>query len=381
MRKNRNASIDLLRGFIMMLMAIDHVGLFVGKVHASEFWGVNLNPYESTGWFFSRLITHFCAPGFFLLMGMSMAFFTASRLQKGWTQGKISQYFVKRGFLLVFVQYFIEAPGWALGMIFATPGVMTNHPTPGAEGGPVFLFFAVLSILGLSMVVTGLLLRFSNKILATLPILCVALSWWIIPDASGIETAFHPILRFLLIPGTTSPVFVIYPLIPWLGVAIFGVLLGRLLLQQKEKAYPIILGIGISFLVAFFLIRSLGSFGNFQFTDTNTWIAYFTLIKYPPSLCFLLFTLGVNLVLFYAFHKTSSLFAKTPLLVYGQTALFFYIVHLYVYAMLGWPFPSGEALWVVYIAWVLGLVVLYFLCKRYRTFKNAKPLDSLWRFF
>ncbi len=380
MPKNRNNSIDLLRGFIMMLMAIDHVGLFVGKVHASEFWGVNLNPYESTGWFLSRLITHFCAPGFFLLMGMSMAFFAVSRTQKGWSQGKISQYFIKRGLLLVFVQYFIEAPGWALGMIFANGDAMPNHPMPGTEG-PVFLFFAVLSILGFSMLVTGLLLRFSSKILAPIPILCVTLSWWIIPDPSGVDTAFHPFLRFLMIPGTSSPVVVIYPLIPWVGVAILGVLLGRLLMQQKEQAYSIILGMGISFLIAFFLIRSVGDFGNFQYSNTSTWIDYFTLIKYPPSLCFLLFTLGVNLVLFYGFHKTSTFFTKTPLLVYGQTALFFYIAHLYVYAVMGWPFPSGAALWVVYIAWMLGLIILYFLCKRYRSFKNAKPLDSLWRFF
>ncbi len=107
--------------------------------------------------------------------------------------------------------------------------------------------------------------------------------------------------------------------------------------------------------------------------------------KYPPSLAFVALTLGVDLLFFGAIstwwsHPSWGSWRK-PLLVFGRTSLFFYIAHLYLFAIIGLAFPHGAPIAVVYPIWLAGLVVLYPLCVRYQRFKSSKPGDSLWRFF
>lgn len=108
----RHAAFDRLRGVIMILMAIDHASFFIARVHAAEFWATPPPYYGSAGAFVTRWVTHLCAPGFFVHMGAGMAWFAASRLDRGWTASRIRRFFLTRGAVLLLVQQFIEDPAW-----------------------------------------------------------------------------------------------------------------------------------------------------------------------------------------------------------------------------------------------------------------------------
>ena len=128
----RLVALDAHRGFIMVLMAIDHASYFIARVHSAEFWGIALPVYPNGFWFLTRWITHLCAPGFFFLMGIGMILFADARRQAGWEEGRITRFFVIRGLLLIFLQLFVEDPAWILGDLSAGTGVMV-YPRWGAR--------------------------------------------------------------------------------------------------------------------------------------------------------------------------------------------------------------------------------------------------------
>ena len=97
----RLVALDAHRGLIMVLMAIDHASYFIARVHSAEFWGTALPTYSSVFWFWTRWVTHLCAPGFFFLMGIGMALFAGSHLKSGWGEGRITRFFVIRGLFLI----------------------------------------------------------------------------------------------------------------------------------------------------------------------------------------------------------------------------------------------------------------------------------------
>jgi hypothetical protein len=105
--------------------------------------------------------------------------------------------------------------------------------------------------------------------------------------------------------------------------------------------------------------------------------------KYPPSLSFITLTLGIDLLLLSAFAGLSQQLMHwgRPLLVFGRTALFFYLLHLYVYLVWGLAFPNGSSTTLMYAMWLVGLLILYPLCLWYAAFRQKKPLESVWRFF
>ena len=117
MNTKRLPSLDLLKGLIMAAMALDHTSYFIGKTHIFEFWAILLPPYPSALAFLTRFVTHFCAPGFFFLMGAGMVLFSRSRIAKGWTEGRILRYFLSRGFILILLQFFFENSAWMLSLI------------------------------------------------------------------------------------------------------------------------------------------------------------------------------------------------------------------------------------------------------------------------
>jgi uncharacterized membrane protein len=111
----RLGALDAHRGFIMVLMAIDHASYFIARAHSAEFWGTELPVYPDAFWFWTRWITHLCAPGFFFLMGIGMIFFADARRKAGWEESRITRFFVIRGLLLILLQLFVENPAWILG--------------------------------------------------------------------------------------------------------------------------------------------------------------------------------------------------------------------------------------------------------------------------
>jgi hypothetical protein len=153
------------------------------------------------------------------------------------------------------------------------------------------------------------------------------------------------------------------------------VLFGRWTARAGERPLQLAPWIGAALVVAALLLRAAGGFGNLRLPRDGGWIEFLNFIKYPPSLVFSLFMLGMNLMLAPAVRGQ---WLRTI----GQVPLFFYLTHLYLYAVAGALFfRDGTGLAGLYGVWAAGLVPLYFACRCYRSFKESKPADSFWRFF
>ncbi len=132
----RFAGLDAHRGLIMILMAIDHASYFIARVHSAEFWGAPLPVYTSALWFLTRWITHLCAPGFFLLMGIGMVLWSESRRRAGWEERRMTGFFVVRGFFLLLLQVVVENRAWMFGDLAARPGATVfRGGVPGGGAG------------------------------------------------------------------------------------------------------------------------------------------------------------------------------------------------------------------------------------------------------
>lgn len=372
-------SLDALRGFIIMLMALDHASSFIAKIHYSEFWGIALPQHMTILSFLTRWITHLCAPGFFFLMGTGMILFSTARLKAGWTKNKIIRFFVTRGLLLIIFQQLLENPAWWLGSI-SSSGFKTMESPGGGEG--VMLHFGVLFGLGANMIVCAFLLWANVALIAFISIVSILVTQWLTPGVSEVSVLYAPLLRLILIPGHTDIWQCFYPIIPWLGITSFGMIFGKLLLRNTERLFRYILITGVVFLIFFVFIRWIGGFGNFHSWNAGC-IEFLNVTKYPPSLSFILLTMGINLLLLFLFSKIEKTFPilGQPLLVFGRTALFFYIVHLYLYAIIGFAFPSGASYQLLYLIWFIGLLILFPMCLWYGKFKRKKTIESVWRLF
>jgi len=364
----------------MVVMAIDHVAFFVAKRHPGEFWGVPLPEYPSAIAFLTRAITHLSAPGFFLLMGAGMALFRESRVGLGWTQGRIARFFVTRGLLLVLINQFLENPAWIAGFFAADPTAL--WPPAVAPGGAFAggVLFGVLTALGLSMVIAGLVVGLPTLVLLVGGLAAILGSYFLTPDASQVDVLFNPLFRLLAIPGVTGLVFVVYAILPWLGVTLCGMALGRLARSKPASFVRIAGGTGVVLLVAFFVMRAGDGFGNYHAVPGPTVIDFLNVTKYPPSLTFLTVTLGINLLLLGALPHLPTSWRRV-LDVYGRSPMFFYLAHIWLFMLIGLPFRHGTGYGVLYLVWVIGMVPLYFACRRYTAFKLAKPAESNWRMF
>ena len=164
-----------------------------------------------------------------------------------------------------------------------------------------------------------------------------------------------------------------YPVLPWLELVICGILFGHWIRKDQQQAFEAALKIGLGLLLAFVLIRYLNGFGNIQPRIGNTWIDFLNLVKYPPSLAFTLLTVGMNLILLGLFARANDQMQSFfyPLVVYGRAPLFFYVVHLFLYAALGiWFTPDGTSLPAMYTYWLLGLLLILPVCLLYGHFKQ-----------
>jgi uncharacterized membrane protein len=165
----------------------------------------------------------------------------------------------------------------------------------------------------------------------------------------------------------------------WLPCTILGIAFGRWILDDRERAYRRIGTAGVVFLALFVVLRAAGGFGNIIPAPPGA-IGFFNLVKYPPSLTFLLFTLGLNFVVLAAFeHCRPRESPSNPLLVFGSVPLFFFFAHLWLYAAIGRFFPAGTTLPRMYVFWLLGLVLLYWPCRWYGEFKRRRPAGSIFR--
>lgn len=370
--------IDLLRGFIMVVMALDHVAFFVAKRHPGEWWGVPLPEYPSVIAFFTRAITHLSAPGFFLLMGVGMSLFRDSRIAMGWSTGRVARSFVTRGLLLVLINQFIENPAWIAGFLTADPAAFWPEAvTPGGTfaGG---VMFGVLTALGLAMALAGPLGALPATALLTAGLMAILGSYVLTPDAAQASVQFNPFVRLIAIPGTTGFVLVLYAVVPWLGVTLCGMALGGIVKKKPDSIVRIATAIGIVLLALFVVLRTANGFGNHHLIQGPTVIDFLNVTKYPPSLTFLSLTLGINLLLVGVLCRLPASGQKI-LEVYGRSPLFFYLAHIWLFMLVGLPFRHGTGYAMIYLVWLVGMVPLYYACKWYTRFKLAKARESRWR--
>jgi uncharacterized membrane protein len=377
-RTDRLLPLDALRGLILVLMAVDHANYFVARLHPTgEFWGIPLPRYDSLLAFITRAITHPCAPGFFFLMGTGMVLFAQSRLRLGWPQSRVTRFFLKRGILLMLLQFFMENSCWLMGP-------EESLKPPGGDDR-IWLHFGVLFALGAAMILGAALVRLKWGFVLGLSCSALIFTWLLIPDPSQAGRLFSPWTRILLIPGRTGMVQVFYSVLPWAGVAGLGVVFGRLLSPDAKKAYGRAGLAGLFFILLFPVLRLTGGLGSFHPYRGGGGMAFFNVTKYPPSLTFLLLTLGFCLLMIWLLSRIGGGLARwgKPLIVFGRAALFFYLLHLYIFGLVGLFAASlvKGSLIFMYGIWLAVLFVLYPLCLWYGRFKAGTRPDSVWRLF
>ena len=364
----------------MVLMALDHASYFVARMHSREFWGTALPDYSAALPFVLRAVTHICAPGFFLLMGAGMAMFYDARRAAGWSTARLTRFFLLRGLILIIAQLLIENPAWGLAFVHGVPGTFISRggPIPGSgEGMAVYL--GVLFALGATMLFWSLAGRLPSAVVAIISLAALFATQWVTPGPEAFAVDYPAWVRVLQIPGRSGPLLVFYPVIPWLGIAGLGILLGRWTVSNRSDLHRWAFIVAGVLLLGFIIVRRLGGFGNFHPPQTG-WIGFLNVTKYPPGLAFVLLTLGVNAFLL-GFYSRWGRPMLAWLTVFGRCPFFFYILHLYLYGIMGWFVPAGVSQVKMLFFWLAGLVVLYPLCGWYGRFKSAKPVESFWRLF
>ncbi len=377
----RLRSIDVLRGLLMVVMALDHVGLMVGRFHSQEMWAGAWTRYESALPFVTRFVTHFCAPGFFLLMGAGMALAADARARQGWAAGRISRSFVTRGLLLVLVATFLEVPAFLIALLSGpSPGDNPEFAIPGTPERRWVL--TVLFALGTSMMVGGLLTRVRTAVwglLAVAALLATALST---PGPEHVDTLYSLERSVLLLSRWSEGIWSQYPLVPWFGIAALGVLLGRALVADRAQTFRVLPWIGLGAVALAVVLRAAGGFGNLRTPRDGSWIEFLNLIKYPPSLVFTLLMVGGNLLMLAAIERTAAWTTTGGRMLdtLGRAPLAFYIAHLWLFALIGMAwFRVRAGHGTVYTIWLAGLVPLYLMTRWYGGFVGRQRDGSVWK--
>ena len=366
-QKSRYLPLDYLRGLLILLMALDHANYHIAQQHSTgEYWGGQFPVYASPVHFLTRFVTHLSAPGFFFLMGTGMVLFVASRRSRGWRVSKTRWHFLIRGSVLILLQLLLSLVS--------------------AWGASVpFFYVGVLAALGMGMILSIPLLDLKPVYLAVIALFLFVILEILTPAPGLWGQNFDNLLGTLLVySGGQNDFWVNYPLLAWLEVIVLGMIFGKWLLRDTRKTYQRISWAGLVFLVGFLALRLMNGFGNIRPYQGESWMAFLSLIKYPPSMTYVLFTLGVNFLLLGIFSGIKNENSKIwqPLLVFGRVPLFSYLVHLGIYIVIGRMLtPAGSSLGVMYLFWLAGLILMYFPARWYGEYKTRQPASSWVRFF
>jgi uncharacterized membrane protein len=367
--KSRLLPLDYLRGILIILMALDHANYHLAQQHSSgEYWGGVFPVFPSPLHFLTRFVTHVCAPGFFFLMGVSMTLFASSRRKKGWEETEIWAHFLLRGLALIVIQQALN-----FSRIWST----SSSTSPLWYGG-------VLAALGAAMILAVPILNLRPLFLGIIAGGLFLLLELFTPGPAQWGLNFDRLFGVLLVYGGGQGNFwVNYPVLAWLEIVVFGLLFGKLILADEEKAFRIAGRLGTFFLVSFVIMRNLNGFGNIRALPKESWMGFLSVTKYPPSMAYVLLTMGINLVLLRIFSGLGRVWLgdKNPVLVFGRSALFSYVSHIAIYILLGRLLvPAGTSLGVMYLLWLVGLGVLYWPAYWYGLFKSGQPYRSWVRF-
>jgi uncharacterized membrane protein len=372
----RLESIDFVRGVIMIIMALDHTRDFFGMPGQSP---TNLATATSA-LFLTRWITYFCAPLFFLLTGTG-AYLSQARQ----STNELSRFLLIRGLWLIFLEivvlrcvaYQFNADYrvtmllvlWALGWAMITLAALVHLPV------------SAVTAIGVVMIAGHNLLDGAT----------LSGPLWSIVHAPG-----------FVLDGPKHVVFTAYPLVPWIGVTAAGYGLGQIYRWDAERRRALLLRLGTALSLAFLVIRGLNVYGDParwmpQPTVTLSTLSFLNTTKYPPSLLFLLMTLGPAMLFLWAVDRKTPRILRAAL-VFGRVPLFYYMLHFFLihlfavgtcyvrYGTAHWLFESpdlghypfspppgwGYSLPVVYLTWAFVVVAMYPLCRWFSEVKQRR---------
>jgi uncharacterized membrane protein len=372
----RVESVDVVRGVIMIVMALDHTRDFFGIP------GQNPTDMATTtpALFFTRWVTHFCAPVFFLLTGTGA--YLALRRR---SPANLSGFLFKRGLWLIFLEVVIVR-------CFAYQFNFDYRVT----------MLIVLWALGWAMITLSAFVRAPASVATTFGVILIAGH-----NLFDSVRSTNPLWAILHSPGfvLNAPdhlVFAAYPLIPWIGVTAVGYGLGQVYDWDAQRRRKFLLQLGVALSVAFLVIRGINIYGDpsrwaSQKTAVFTVLSFLNTTKYPPSLLFLLMTLGPALVFLGSVDRGMPR-ALRPALVYGKVPMFYFVLHfalIHVIAVAVCYFRYGSAHWMfespdlghypfsappgwgyslpgVYLVWAIVVVTMYPLCRWFAGLKARR---------
>lgn len=371
--RRRLQSLDALRGFVMVIMLIDHI---------RENWYLYMNVTDPVNpatvepaLFFMRVATNLCAPIFVLLTGLGAYLYGQQH-----TRAETASYLVKRGLLLMAIDVVLITVAWTVKL-------------------PMTFWLQVIWAIGLCMIALAGLIYLPKKLLLALGVVIVAghnlldgihllpgepgfTAWAMLHQRDFIALPFGAVAR-------TS-----YPVLPWIGVIVLGYVLGSWFERGTDERGRVrrLLTLGMAMLLGFVLLRALNVYGDQPWvareTTAHTLMAFIALTKYPPSLLFLLQTLGVGIILLALFERWQGHRWLSMLAVFGGAPMFFYILHMYVLRALYhlaywiWGPTHGVSFGLDYFHWIwlwyaLLLPVLYVPTAWYSRLK-ARRRDISW---
>jgi uncharacterized membrane protein len=383
----RIESIDIVRGLVMVIMALDHTRDYN---HISSLVQNPLDLATTTPvLFLTRWITHFCAPIFVFLAGSSA--YLSVRSRNNIKESRI--FLLKRGLILILLEFTVVNFALWFDIHFR------------------ILLFEVIAAIGFGFILLALLIKTPVWALYTIG-LTLIFTHDLFPmihfsGGSLIKAVLSPFLGFSYYQVTPDFIFsVAYPPLDWFGIMVTGFAFGRIFDMSPEKRKKVLFMSGIAALLLFILLRSVNVYGDsspwsIQKNFIFTLLSYINVSKYPPSLLFTLVTLGIMFLILLTSEGGKGKIAAV-LTVYGKVPFFYFIIHLYVIHLImvvimflqGYGFKemsfkpfqfgrapgSGISLLMVYIIWICVAVLLYPLCKWYGKFKLARRDSLLVRF-
>lgn len=375
--RGRLDGIDLLRGLVMVLMALDHARDYIGDFSEDP---TNLAT-TTPALFFTRWVTHFCAPVFVFLAGTSAFLYGAKH-----TRGELSRFLWTRGLWLIALEFTVIHWVWMQAL------------------DSRFYFVQVIGAIGAAMVVLAGLVYLPTRVVAAVGLVIVAghnLLDPIEPEDFGRWAPFWNVVHqqgFVSLGWGNRLLMTVYPLLPWIGVMTVGYAFGSWMQLERGARRRRVAVTGAVLCALFLVLRGTNLYGDpdpwaTQESGTLTLLAFLDCEKYPPSLLYLAMTLGPSLLFLAAVDRErAGGTAGRWLVTFGRVPLFYYVAHLFLLhsasrllhlALYGEPFRAiedgltrmftgqplpewyGQPLWAVYLSWALAVLVLYPACRWY----------------
>lgn len=363
----RLSFLDFARGIIMIIMAWDHVSGFWNQYHhGGEGILGRAPPFINTTWFLLRFVSHYCAPTFIFLAGTVLAISATRRLERGDRERDVTLHLITRGLVLLVLEAALVSPAFSLP----------------------WTYFGVIACIGVSFIIFSVARKLPPKVILLVSLLIVLNEPFLNLDFIPLNVNWGRYLRVIINEPNFErfPYFGLYPIIPWIGVMGMGWSLGSYLESKSRKDIAAlrnrVLATGIASIVMFFVVRYINGYGNLLPRTGNTLIEWLYVSKYPPSLAFLLWSLGgmcifmtIGLVLEERGLSENRIVAAV--LTIGRNPLFFYVTHLWLYRIRWTGPPYQLELSTTLVFWAVGIVVLWFMCREYEKLKRKHPKPIL----